>query len=190
MTGQPPPWLATRLLSRVLEPGVRDEVIGDLVEEYELRAAGSGPAAARWYWRQTLRSYPVLIGRRARRDRWMSTAAVAIGSYVVVGLLNAAGTSLVEPWIDRSSDTQYLATAMVGLAAIGSGAHLASRFRPAAGRVLGGLVAIVALLMLGSPVDASPAWYQLLFLILGPVVAYGGAAAARRHASRPGRQPS
>jgi len=190
MTTQPPPWLATQLFYRFLEPAECDAMLGDLFEEYLLRAAVSPQAAVRWYWKQALRSVPVLLGHRARRDRWLSTVAVAVAGYLIVGILNAVGTSLVAPWLDASSETRYIATAIVGLAAIGSGAHLASRMRPAAGRVLGGLVMVVAVWMLVLPVDESPAWYQLTFLILGPLAAQGGAAAAVRNMTTHHRRPS
>ena len=174
-----PPWLATQLLCRVLAAGERDAVLGDLLEEFALRASVSSRQAARWYWSQALRSLPILLGHRARRDRWVSTAAVALAAYVIVGLLNAVGTSLVQPWLNGRGQIRYVVTAIVGLTAIAVGAHLASRVRPAAGLVLGALVMMVSLLFLVSPVDASPAWYQLTFLFLGPWAARRGAVGER-----------
>lgn len=49
-----PPRLA-RLLLRMLPPGYREFVVGDLREEYvERRAAGEGLPADLWFWKQTL----------------------------------------------------------------------------------------------------------------------------------------
>jgi hypothetical protein len=179
-----PPWLASLLLSAVLQTGDRDALLGDLCEEFALRARGSQRAAARWYWTQAIRSVPALLGSRSRRGRWLSTLAIACAAYLVVGVLNAVGTSIVTRWLGGSASIDHIPAAVIGLAAIASGAHLASRLRPPAGEVLGGLVMLVALLLLVYPVDASPVWYQLIFLILGPLAAHLGSAVAVRARTR------
>ncbi len=176
--GPHPPWLAAKLLSSVLRSDERDALLGDLCEEHAARASVSAAAAARWYWNQAVRSLPILLGRRARHGRWISTLAIAMAAYVVVGALNAIGTFLVAGRTGGSVVPSHVVSAVVGLIAIGSGAHLASRMRSAAGDVLGGLVFAVAVAMLLFPVDASPAWYQLLFLTLGPLAARLGSATA------------
>jgi predicted permease len=50
-----PPTLALRLLARRLPADWREFVIGDLEEEFSVRASANVPAARRWFWRQTLR---------------------------------------------------------------------------------------------------------------------------------------
>jgi hypothetical protein len=184
MTGPRPPWLATRLVAAVLRADERDALLGDLCEEFVLRASGSPQAAARWYWNQAIRSVPVLLGSRSRRGRWISTLAIAAAAYVVVGALNALITLVVERWLGTSVSTSHVPAAMIGLSAIAGGAHLASRVRPLAGKVLGGLVMLVALLLLLFPVDASPVWYQLIFLFAGPLAAHLGSAVAVKMSSR------
>ena len=48
-----PPRFASWLLARRLDPNDRDEVLGDLAEDFLERQAVHGPATARlWYWRQ------------------------------------------------------------------------------------------------------------------------------------------
>jgi hypothetical protein len=50
-----PPRLATRLLLWRLHPDERDELVGDLDEQFARRVARDGARpAARWYWRQAL----------------------------------------------------------------------------------------------------------------------------------------
>jgi hypothetical protein len=178
MTGPHPPRLAEKLLSGVTLAGDRDALMGDLCEEYVSRASASPSAAARWYWTQAIRSWPILLGRRASHGRWLSTLAIAIAAYVVVGALNAAGTSMVSWWLGSSVPLGQIPSAAIGLVAIGSGAYLASRLRPSAGEVVGGLVAAMAVLMLLFPMDASPMWYQLLFLVVGPLAAHLASTAA------------
>jgi hypothetical protein len=178
------------LLSAILQAGERDALLGDLCEEYVARVSASRPAVAGWYWSQVLRSLPILLASRARRNRWISTVAIALAAYIVVGALNMAGNSIVERWLGGSAgSTNNVRSAIVGLIAIGTGAHLASRLRRPAGDVLGGLVMLVAVLLLLFPVDASPLWYQLTFLILGPLAAHLGAIAMRDTTPRD-RRPS
>jgi hypothetical protein len=160
---------------------VCEAVLGDLHEEFSLRARISRRHAERWYWLQAFRSLPGLCASRARQERWISTAAIAVVAYPVVGVFNAVGVAVLARWLGASA-TSYPATAMIGLAAIGAGAHVASRIRASAGRLLGGFVMIAALTFLVFPVDASPVWYQLTFLIVGPLSAHLGStlAAVRR----------
>jgi predicted permease len=54
MTSRRPPRLADALLTRRLSPDERDELIGDLHEQFAARAAVSVGRARRWYWRQAL----------------------------------------------------------------------------------------------------------------------------------------
>src|SRR5262249_56593497 len=61
-----PPALAAWLMQRSLVPADRSAALGDLHEEFLLRAAADGPPAARrWYWRQVLRSLPSNLRRAA-----------------------------------------------------------------------------------------------------------------------------
>lgn len=51
-----PPRLAAWLLSRMLPAADRDEVVGDLAEDFADRVASAGRASAtRWYWRHAIR---------------------------------------------------------------------------------------------------------------------------------------
>lgn len=61
------PWFAEGLLRRLLPRAERDEVLGDLAEEYAvLRSARGWWAAERWLWRQVAGSAPWLV----RRSWW------------------------------------------------------------------------------------------------------------------------
>src|SRR4051812_3041624 len=70
-TASPPPLrLASSVLRTLLPVAEREEVLGDLREEYESRRAASGRAlAAVWLWRQVLGSAPALLRRRWWRGR-------------------------------------------------------------------------------------------------------------------------
>jgi DNA-binding transcriptional LysR family regulator len=61
----------------------RDAVIGDLAEEFALRASWDGPLAARrWYYRESLRVAPYLL-----RDWWRGLKRKDVGHFagVIVG---------------------------------------------------------------------------------------------------------
>src|SRR5262249_32289689 len=61
-----PPPLAQWLMERSLVPADRTAVLGDLHEEFLMRAATDGlPRARRWYWRAALRSLPAHLRRAA-----------------------------------------------------------------------------------------------------------------------------
>jgi putative ABC transport system permease protein len=64
----PPPRFASSLLRALLPVAEREEVLGDLREEYaERRGAGGRFAAALWFWGQVLGSVPALLGRSGWR---------------------------------------------------------------------------------------------------------------------------
>jgi hypothetical protein len=104
MTSQPnldpPPRGAAWLLSLFANAEESDSILGDLSEEFSQLASQSGIACARrWYWRQTLKSLPHLIGSALRVTPWSTIAAVAGGFLVrrlMAGLPGFAIFSLVE----------------------------------------------------------------------------------------------
>lgn len=61
----------------------REAVLGDLAEEYDLRASWDGPAVARgWYYRECLRVAPYLLRDWVRNLRWYKVGHIAV---VVLG---------------------------------------------------------------------------------------------------------
>ena len=88
-----PPRTTERLLAALgAGPELSDALLGDLAEEYALRAAWDGEAAARrWYRREALRVAPHLLRDRARSRRLLDAARVA----AIVVATYAIGTALV-----------------------------------------------------------------------------------------------
>ena len=76
MTNLPAPRRAERLLESLgADTEFSDDVIGDLAEEFEIRAMADGVGAARrWYYRESLRVAPYLV-----RDWWRGLRANDIG---------------------------------------------------------------------------------------------------------------
>ena len=62
-----PPAFACWLFQAVLPVSYRAALLGDLVEEYTLRAESTSPSAAtRWFWGQACRSIPFIVGSRLK----------------------------------------------------------------------------------------------------------------------------
>jgi hypothetical protein len=100
----PPRW-AERWLERRLHPDERQEVLGDLAEQFQHRAASSGlRAARRWYWRQAL-SLAIGFGVHRRdiistdhertRGRWLLANAASDWRYACRSLVASRGTTTV-----------------------------------------------------------------------------------------------
>jgi hypothetical protein len=77
---------AERLLEALgADRDLRDSVIGDLAEEFEIRLQWDGPGAARrWYYRESLRVAPYLL-----RDWWRGLRWRHIGYFASVVLLSS-----------------------------------------------------------------------------------------------------
>jgi hypothetical protein len=91
---QPSPSVRLFATALIADEELREEVIGDLTEEYHrLSASASPPQATRWYWSQLVRSAIPLsnmaVARGGRRGRELHLLGVVTGSvamYVIVVL--------------------------------------------------------------------------------------------------------
>lgn len=175
MSENSPPPLATSLLRQVLSARDRDAVLGDLIEEYALQAGVTTDHSARlWYWRQVFASIPPLLWSAARHGRWLSTLSLALGIYIVAGLLEFLIDAAVSWALVPSAAMDDVLSLVVGLLTLALGGLVGNRVRPGTARVLGAIVLIgVALLMVTMP-DSVPLWYQLAFLIFGPAASCAG----------------
>jgi predicted permease len=106
-----PPRLAERLLLRRLAADERDELIGDINEQFSSRAAsgGLGPAR-RWYWRQTL---ALLWGFSLDRRDLISTAHERTrGRWA----LNNMGVDVRSAWRGLKHSPSFAIVALLTLA--------------------------------------------------------------------------
>jgi hypothetical protein len=87
----PPRTVESLLEALGAEAEFRDDLLGDMAEEFSLRAAYDGIAAARrWYWCEAARTTPHLLRNWLRGLRAPDVArlgGVVLTSYVLVGML-------------------------------------------------------------------------------------------------------
>jgi hypothetical protein len=169
--------VATWLFSRLVPKADREPLIGDLEEEYALRARmDSSSAPPTWYARQICSSIPHVIALRLFAAAWLATVGVALVAYIAVGL-----GQLVIYWaIPTSSAPTYNPLGVIMsfplVAVIGYFAEL-SRRRAAIVLATIMLFAIAAVTVLID--EDAPFWYYAAYFFVGPVGALLGGALGR-----------
>jgi hypothetical protein len=164
----------------VLPPRELHYVLGDLQEEYVLLARSrSVPAANAWYWMQICRSAPVLVDTGIAGVGRIRTIAIAVLVYVAASIVEALGTAGLT-LLPLGSMTFQVASTVVGLSSILAAGYVAARIQPPAVPVLAIIVLAIVVVLMATREDGLPLWYQVAFLIGGPLAALGGAAPAFR----------
>ena len=180
MSQHSPSRLATWLLERVLPDRDRDAILGDLFEEYELRARSITPKmVSRWYWGQVCGSIPGIVRGSVARGRSLLTLGVAIGAYIAAGALEFAGTMAISKLLKPDASVYTVISLVVGLTTMVIGGYFATWIRPGADIVLAGIVMIVVAVLMMTMTGSEPLWYGLTFLVVGPLAALAGGALCR-----------
>jgi hypothetical protein len=178
-------YVAMWLLLRLVPSDEHEPLVGDLTEEYELRAkAASSSAAFRWYLQQVGASVPPLLWARLTRAAWISTIGVAVLAYIAVGLVeltvNWAMSLLSAPGAAAYNPRELLITVpMVVL--IG---YVAAQLRRGAALVLAAMMLLVVIAMISWSAESMPLWYRIVYFIAGPAAAITGAALRSRRPAR------
>ena len=166
---------ATWFFSWLVPRAEREALLGDLAEEYLLRAgAASAAAASRWYLRQICASVPPLLWARLARSGWLATAGVALLAYIGVGLVE-----LMVNWaIAHLSGTPTGAYNPLGMfitflpvVLIG---YFAAGLRPRAAIVLVAMMlfSVTAMTLWGD--ERLPTWYRIAYFLVGPAATFIG----------------
>jgi len=181
MTRDAPPRWTVRLLERVLPPEVAGALVGDLLEEYALRARSAHPISVKqWYWAQLIGSAAPLVCAAVARGRWLLPVAVGFAAYAVVDATKVAADAAVATLPEVHRVTGTVLVLIASLVTILLTSYVAARFRPGAMAVLAVLIAVGAARLLVTP-GGMPLWYGSILLIAGPLAATaGGALSARR----------
>jgi len=177
--------LALWMLSRLMPAVEREAILGDLMEEYTLRASASSSAAVSWLVRQVGASVPPLLWISLTRSAWLSTAGVALLAYSAV----AAAELLVRWTIAISSahptpayNPLSMAVTFPLVVLIGYGAATLRRRAPV---VLGALMLVAVTLMTIAAKESVPAWYRAAYFVVGPAAVALG---SLWHSWRPSRE--
>lgn len=176
---------ATWFFSRLVPKADREHLIGDLAEEYALRArTDSSSVAAKWYLKQICASTVPVIWIRLGRAVWLATLGVALLAYLAVG-----AAQLIIGWALPTSygptyDPLGLVILFPVIVLIG---YFAERSRRKAAIVLAAmmLLAITAVTMFTT--ENAPLWYLVAYFVVGPVAALVGSALVILRGQAPGR---
>jgi hypothetical protein len=162
------------LLSRVLPAGDRDAIVGDLLEEQQLRSRAGAHNEWLWIWRQALRSLAPLAWTIFLRGNWIATVAAGLAAYGLVKIQEST-TSLLWPLLPEALAANPVLIGLVGFSTMLLGGVVATWMRRGAALPL----AVVSTLMVSKWIMTDganvPLPWQLYFLISCPVAALSGA---------------
>jgi hypothetical protein len=170
----------------------RDDLLGDLAEELDLRARRQGEASARrWYYRESMRAVPHLLHnwwKSLRTKDVVELAGVVVTAYVMLlmvamfvaamirAILTAYGVVIAPPESLFEHPLFFALAAGFGAASSVFGGFVAASLHPRAPLIgalaLGvawSMVGVVALVVTGS----GPLWYR----IMAPVIVMVGTTA-------------
>jgi hypothetical protein len=147
-------------------------MLGDLIEEYNLRAESASPrVAAGWLWSQACRSVPSIAWYSLRSGNWLISLTIAAGVYIVMVMLKLAADLAISKLVAPQEATQVVLAPIVFLMTTAIGGCVAARIRRGTTIFLALMVTITVAILIDLKVCsiAVPWWYQFGFLALGPL---------------------
>jgi hypothetical protein len=97
-----------------------------------------------------------------------------MGAFIVAGLFESVGTAALAKLVAPDGRNFTLLVLIVGLTTMVMGGYLATWVRPGAATALAGIVLVAVAILMISVSESAPLWYQLAFLTMGPLAAFGG----------------
>jgi hypothetical protein len=167
-----PPALACWLLQSVVPVSYREAILGDLTEEYTLRAESTSPlSASRWFWSQACRSVPSMAWSSLRNGDWLFSLSIAMGVYIVMGVLKFAADLTISKLVAPQQTTYVALAPIMFLTITAIGGCVAARIRRGATIFLALVVMITVVVLIELKICTIPVprWYQFGFLTLGPL---------------------
>jgi hypothetical protein len=175
--------LALTLLRVLLPAPYREPVLGDLAEEYAIRAR-SGPALS-WLAGQICRSVPALLGMAVRRDSWLGTIGIGLAAWVAASMLESIAVAAASQWLGGRGLLVAVLSTLLGILSMAGGGYIAARFRRGAAIVMAALVFVVVVALMLTASQTYPLWHQLTLLLIGPLAPLLGGALAGDRQLRP-----
>jgi hypothetical protein len=97
-----------------------------------------------------------------------------MGAYIAAGAVEFAGDMAISRLVAPEAPVYAILGLIVGLATMALGGYLAAWIRPGAAAALAGIVMISVAVLMVTKTGAVPLWYQLAFLIAGPLASLAG----------------
>jgi hypothetical protein len=168
---------------RVLLPTPqREPVLGDLAEEYAIRARSG--CALPWLVGQVCRSVPAVLRMAASRGTWLTTIGIAGGAWVAASALESVAVAVTLRWVGDRTLLGAILSTLLGMLSMVGGGYVAARLRTGAAKVMAAIVLVVVMALMLAAGNTSPLWYQLTFLFFGPLAPLLGGALAGHHQLR------
>jgi hypothetical protein len=111
-----------------------------------------------------------------RRQGWVATFAAALGAWVIASTVESFADAALVAWSGSAATVTGVPGAVIGLTALALGGYVAALVRPAATKVLAGIIAIVVGAFMVAGVGDAPLWYGVAFLVFGPLMSIAGGA--------------
>jgi len=173
------------IFSRLVPKDVREPLMGDLAEEYALRAqAASSSAALKWYLKQICASIPPLLWTRLTRAAWLSTIAVALLAYIAIGVVDFVVKSALPNWTVGGTFAPNPLGPIVTFPIVVLIAYFAERIRRRAAILLGAMMLLVITAMTVGMAESSPLWFRIAWFCFGPAAAVIGSVLASLRSAR------
>jgi hypothetical protein len=172
MSRNSPPAFVCWLLESVVPVRYREVMLGDLIEEYTLRAESTSPlTASRWLWSQACRSVSSILWFSLRSGNWLISMSIATGVYIVMGMLKLTADLMIAKMVAPQQATQIVLVPIVFLTTTAIGGYVAARIRRSAMIFLALIVMITVVVLMDLKVCTIPVpwWYPFGFLTLGPL---------------------
>jgi hypothetical protein len=173
--------VAMWLVSHLAPEGEREVLVGDLVEEYALRASAISPAAAlRWCLLQACASAPPLLWGRLRRAAWIATVGVALLAYTAVGVVEFVVNRAMANPAAAGPIAYTLPGLIIPFPTVVLIAYFAARIRRRAPLMLGAIMLLMVTIMTVTSAETVPTWYRIAYFLVGPAAALIGGALNRQ----------
>lgn len=160
------------LFEFILPVPYQEAMLGDLIEEYTLRLESTSSfSASRWFWSQTCRSVPSMAWSSLRRGNWLINMSIAMGLWIVMGILKLGADLAISKLIGPERPTNVVLAPIAFLTTAAVGGCVAARIRRGVMIFLALIVMITVVILIDIQICKVPVpwWYQLGFLILGPL---------------------
>jgi hypothetical protein len=173
--------LAASVVARLTPEKNREALLGDLAEEFELRAK-SGAASA-WYFRQVATSLPPLAWAQIKKGVWLATLGAALAAYVAVAITELSLNALIMKIFGPGFSLSGALRMTLGFPVLMLIGFCASRVRRGAAATLAAMMGIVAITVMVTTTETVPVWFWFVYIVAGPMaVVLGGRIRSARRA--------